>query len=133
MDFWKNLRNQKDFFDYLFIELHFKSLDDWSEALDHHDGELRQLGAYKTRLFDSKALLLKQLEKGIVIGASPLADICSIVYPDHKWKFWKFGHFPGRWKDAKSHRSFFDSLFQDRHYTSWQDWYQVKQIIITVI
>src|SRR5690348_9510194 len=70
---WKNEENHRLFFDWLFIQLGYKEMDDWYNVTQediHKYGGSRLLNGYYS---DSPSKALQS------------------VYPEHEWMMWKFG------------------------------------------
>src|SRR5271170_6889183 len=86
---WKEITNQRKFFDWVGKQLGYKSFEDWYnitfEDINKHGGS---------------GLLHYYID-------SPVNALLSI-YPDFDWIIWKFHQVPrGCWKDKKNHRKFF--------------------------
>lgn len=106
--FWKRTQNHTMFFDWLGIQLGYKSMDDWynltQEDIYRHGGAGLLNGYYKNS--PSKALL----------GA----------YPEHNWIPWKFSATQqGFWKKEENHKKFFDWLGNQLEHKNMDDWYNI--------
>jgi len=109
--FWKEISNQRIFFDSLGKELAVKKLEDWYNI----------------------SLTIKDLETHKATGlssyySSPTRALMN-VYPEFNWKIWKFGNAPQQtiWDDQHIHRDFMDEFAKEREFKHWTDWYQVKR------
>ena len=89
--FWAAQQNQRRFFDWLALQLGFKSVGDWYAITRDHiynNGGAGLLSEY--------------------YGNSPSAAL-STVFPEHKWMPWKFSTVPKRlWTNQANQRQLFD-------------------------
>lgn len=106
--YWKEQSNCRKCFDWLTVQLQLKQLDDWYnvklEDISHHvnSGLLNQYG-------------------------KSLCTALESVYPEHKWRKWKFHKVPNScWNEPVNCREFLDWLAVQLHITKKEDWYSVK-------
>jgi len=53
------------------------------------------------------------------------------LYPEHKWKLWRFGRVPrGFWQKSQHRTEFFDGLAIELGLKTWEDWYPVRIVDI---
>src|SRR6185437_7791159 len=79
--YWNDIDNRKEFMDWLFNQLQYKSMDDWYNVT-----------AKDICKFGGNTLLTRHDD-------SPFKLLQS-VYPNHTWKPYKFHHVPlGYWND----------------------------------
>lgn len=91
--FWTNQKNQRQFFDWLSIQLEYKQMDDWYSVT------LESIFTHGSR--GCKGLLNHY-------NNSPSAAL-QAAYPEHNWLPWNFTHArKGLWDNKKLHRQFFD-------------------------
>jgi hypothetical protein len=110
--FWKVKENQRAFFDDLFRQFKYKTLDDWYgvtvEAVCDNGG--RGLLPY--------------------YGGSHIAAIMA-NYPEHEWLEWRFARVPQRfWSDPSNRRRYFVWLGKQLGLRTMEDWYRVNSHII---
>src|SRR5437763_1774865 len=91
MEFWKNTKTRREFFDWLGNQLGYKSMDDWYNVTVENIHE--HVGSW----------LLNYYYNG-----SPSKALQS-AYPEHNWMLWRFGRVPiGFWEKPENQREFFD-------------------------
>src|SRR3954453_24254129 len=80
--FWKDIHNRRQYFDWLSRELDIQHFEDW----------------YRVKVVEIKS---KQGAHGMLSYYSDsLTKALVDVYPEFKWKLWKFSRtLPGYWKD----------------------------------
>ena len=111
--FWEDIKNQKNFFDWLGKELQIEDVEDWYHI--------------KAADVDKKGGcgLLINYYGGSIIKA------LKTVYPEISWQIWKFDQVPrGYWNDMKNQRDFFDWLAKQLELRKPEEWYSVKLIDI---
>jgi hypothetical protein len=108
--YWKDIRNQRKFFDKLAIELNIKRPNDWRQV------------RVRTVL-EKGGSFVKQYYNESLIRA------LSIAYPEFGWKAIprKPHNYkpPNYWVDIKNQRLFFDKLAETLHIQKPEDWYSV--------
>lgn len=89
--FWKTPANQRQFFDWLYIQLGFKNMGDWYTI--------------------SKNTILRKGGKSLLgrFNDSPSKALQS-VYCEHKWELWKFNTTPS---------DYWNHIDNQREYSSW--------------
>jgi len=106
--FWKNLDNQRKFFDWVAKQLHLKKPDDWYQVSPK---EINKMGG-STIMGMYSGSLYKALQS---------------IYQDVEWYPWKFKRTPdGFWKDIQNQRFYFDWIAKQLLITDFEQWYQFK-------
>lgn len=112
--FWADPKNQREFLDWVGVQLGLKSLEDWYSV------SLEQLVEYRA-------------SRVAVLFGDSLSATLRAVYSDHKWLEWLFESKTGK-------TEFFSSLENQRAYVKWlqemldirtlESWYQVDLVSI---
>jgi hypothetical protein len=114
-DFWKDRKNQLDFFDWLGQMTNKKTMDDWYSLTKR---DILQWGGGGLLKFYDNSLL----------------KILISVYPNHNWLRWKFGGFNTEyWEDKQNLRDVVDWISKELRISSLEDWYRVSQTQIEKI
>jgi hypothetical protein len=113
-NFWRNLKNQRDYLKWLEVQLQIQRPEDWYNiaASDITD---KNLNGFLSHHNNSLSKALKNL------------------YPEVNWQPWKFKHSPrGFWNDAGNVKKYLSSLSEQLHINSVDEWYDVahKHIIL---
>ncbi len=107
--YWEDMHNQRDFFDWLGGELGVGVMQDWYKVktLDVYE----KGGAMVLRLYGDS--LFKALKA---------------IYPEFNWEPWKFTTVSkGFWEDMKNQRDYFEWLKKDLNIRSLADWKYIKE------
>jgi len=103
--FWMDRTQQRQFFDWLGIQLGYKKMEDWyqvtKEDIYCNGGE----GLLRHYYSNSRQKALRT------------------VYPENDWLPWKFGN----WKDRTTHKHFLQWLGTQLGYQKLDDWYQLSR------
>eukprot|EP01027_Heterolobosea_sp_BB2_P009730 GEZU01014328.1.p1 GENE.GEZU01014328.1~~GEZU01014328.1.p1 ORF type:complete len:409 (-),score=52.61 GEZU01014328.1:123-1349(-) len=96
--FWKDLNNQRRFFDWAARQLHISNLDQWYSVRPEVD--------FPKRLGCTAKGLLERYDRS-------LFRALSAVYPEHEWLPWRFAALSKQalaamWADKANHRRLFD-------------------------
>lgn len=107
--FWRNVDNQRKYFEDIATELGVGELDGWydvpMEAVHKRGG----------------AIILDRYYSGSLIRA------LSAMYPNHRWLVWKFAQVPrGFWDNLHNQRAFFEWLGEEIGIKKLDDWHNVK-------
>jgi hypothetical protein len=106
-NYWHDAKNVRFYFDTLYADRGFKSMDEWydvtTETLaENNSGSL--LNVYKAY---ARALL--------------------VAYPEHEWRIFKFKTTPaGHWRSMSAQREFFDWIGKKLGIQNYEDWYSIK-------
>jgi len=113
IDFWKEKKNQRKYFDWVGKQLGFKSFEDWynitKEDIDKYRG----------------TILLQQH-----FNNSPVNALLSI-YIDFDWAIWKFNEVSNRFwthNDHKHDGKFLCDIGNIFHISNKDEWYRVSSI-----
>ena len=123
-EYWKDMKNQRQFLDYVYKELNFKSLDDWYNI------------TYEVSPF-KYCLILKELKKhkGSYMLTncynSSIYKMLSTVYPEHNWKPWSFDS-RGVWKYAETRQDFYENFKKEMNITDMEQWYQISSTVSAI-
>eukprot|EP01114_Cavostelium_apophysatum_P016562 TRINITY_DN4740_c0_g1_i1.p1 TRINITY_DN4740_c0_g1~~TRINITY_DN4740_c0_g1_i1.p1 ORF type:complete len:576 (-),score=130.33 TRINITY_DN4740_c0_g1_i1:21-1748(-) len=105
---WKNPQRQREFFDQLAEELGLKDWEDWYQV---EVSEIKERGGET----------LLEYYNGTHAKALP------VIYPEHKWRIWKFKRLVNNfWKDKANQRKFLEELAEELKIETLEDWYQIK-------
>lgn len=111
--FWKNLKNQRDYIDWLGKDLGISNMDDW----------------YNT---DTQKIHNRYGETILQSYGGSLYHALSAVYPDYKWLPWRFSKVPrGFWNSLDNQKWYADWLGKLLGYTCMNDWYKLSTADIT--
>ncbi len=111
LGFWKDIHNQREFFDGLEREWGIEKKEDWYQ-IDKATAVQRvnQLG-----------VLLNQFYRGSLIKA------LHKVYSNYPWRMQKFDKMlPPFWKDKEYQKQFFERFAKERNINRMEDWYNVR-------
>eukprot|EP01114_Cavostelium_apophysatum_P021582 TRINITY_DN7577_c0_g1_i1.p1 TRINITY_DN7577_c0_g1~~TRINITY_DN7577_c0_g1_i1.p1 ORF type:complete len:631 (-),score=127.68 TRINITY_DN7577_c0_g1_i1:279-2171(-) len=112
MGYWKDKRNRRLFFDEIFRKCGFTGWEDWYRAT-------HQL------ISDHGGSHVLRYHNGTLI--STLIEL----YPEIRWKFWKFDNVPHiYWQDLANQRAFLEDLGKEMSFNELKDWYKIKPIDI---
>lgn len=107
--FWKNIENQRIFFDWVGKKLNITKWQDW----------------YNVSLLD-----IQKNGGHTLIGhhyAKSHIKALMTIYSEHPWRVWQFKRTTKSfWKDRKNQRNFLDWVAHEKKFTKWEDWYQVS-------
>ena len=106
--YWTDPENCRNYFDWLFNELHLKEMEGWYGI--------------------SKAVVVRNNGGGLLehYGGST-AKALSVSYPSHDWKVWKFGHVPnGFWEERTSLSSYIEWASAQLEVNYLHDWYRIS-------
>jgi hypothetical protein len=109
VSYWADRKNQRQYADDLFQELHFTKIEDWY-GIKSEDMKQRGGSAFLQRHGDSCMRALQ------------------FVYPEFNWKLWKFGAVPrGFWDDDNNLHSYVNWLADELNIMDLEDWQFVSR------
>lgn len=111
--YWKDIENQRIYFDWLKKQLGYKNMEDWynlsKDLVNENEG----------------SALLHRYYSGSVSTA------LQAVYPQHDWLCWKFKYDPvNYWKLQDNQRKYFEWLSKILGYDSLDDWHKLTSSAI---
>jgi len=107
--FWDNKKNQRNYLDWLGIQLGFTDLNDWYRIFHQDIVDYGGIGIL-TKYDGSPSKMLQS------------------VYPEHNWNIYKFDKVPyGHWESMENQKKFMDWLGVELGVTEMQDWYKITQ------
>ena len=110
---WNDIRKQKSFFDKIYIERNFQSLNDWYKITN---ADIRKLGGRRL----------------LSIYNESLFKALKTTYPEHDWNHCNREHKAGGyWSSLDNQREFVNELFKKFKLSSLEDWHKVKAHQIT--
>ena len=109
--FWESQKNQRAYLDYLFIKLKYKSMEDWYNI--------------------TNIILLQHRGRCLLSYYSSAFEAVKSIYKEHNWISQDSLSFPRTkspkyWKDIEKQAIFFDSIFKELKYKSFNDWYSLQ-------
>jgi hypothetical protein len=108
-DYWKDVSNQKQFFEYCKEQLKIREPEDWYNI---NLSDVRKLGGRR---------LLSE------IYSNNLCAALERVYPEHNWLAWKFPSVPaGFWSQHSNLKKYVEWLGEQLHITELSDWKRVS-------
>lgn len=105
--YWKDINNQRKFFDQLGRDIGIQSLDDWYTKLS---SKLMKTHGASTLLAQHNGSAIKALKA---------------CYPERAWLPWKFHCAPKFWKSVDNQREYFQWLGKELGVEHLDDWYKV--------
>jgi very-short-patch-repair endonuclease len=108
--FWKDIKNQRKYTEWLFNELKYESMEDW----------------YKT----TNMIVSKNYGCGLISSYYNLSiqNMLKSIYPEYKWIPWKFISSPNNfWDKIENQRNYIKWLFKELKYEKIEDWYKITQ------
>jgi hypothetical protein len=108
--FWKNLENQRRYFDWLGKRIGVENMQDWYKVQKAHFRENSGAGLLASHYNDS------------------IRDALKTVYPEHEWFPWMFSHVSrGYFAKVDHQRAYMEWLAKKLNIVSMEQWYTVKQ------
>jgi hypothetical protein len=102
--FWSNKDNVKEYCEWLYNKLEYKSMDDWYSV--------------KQEDFRNNSGMGLQMKYKCI-----LINLLKDAYPDYEWLPWKFDITNKFWGDIKNQRKFIKYIEKEEGISSPKDWY----------
>src|SRR5690348_5157710 len=108
--FWKDTKNQRNFFHWLGKDCGFNNLEDWHKLTPD---DIHSRGG--NRLLHS-------------VFNDSIVQAIETIYPEHKWIPWNFSQLPRKyWNDPSFRRRFFAWLGEELGYKELDGSYNIKR------
>jgi hypothetical protein len=117
---WKDIRNQRAFFDQLAIKLNIKKPEDWYVVKT------------QTVLDEGGNFIISYYNSTLILGTNQHynANFLALqkIYPEHNWiiRDRKPPKPRGHWKDIRNQRAIFDQLAVKLNIKKPEDWYKIN-------
>ena len=106
--YWKDIKHQKDYMDWLGKKLGYTMMDDWYK--------INQKDIYNNY---GNGLLTTHY------NGSPY-NMFMTIYPNYNWLVWKFKCVPKNyWQNKKNQKEYMEWLGKELGYTTMDDWYKI--------
>jgi len=106
---WEDIVTRKNFFDWIFVQENFKSMEDW----------------YNMKRKDFEKYPGSQMLNNLYDGSHRKA--LMEIYPEYGWNEWMFFQSPpGYWNDDDNCRKYIDWVKIELNYSEMEDWYDLQ-------